>query len=114
MDFVQKFLKRGTTDTVLSGQCSSLGSLYVSDLLPPYAALVNENCVWKGMSAKAGAVSIVAIPTTAAMFTLQNYEPTGGKTYFILDVWALCIVNAAALASFSLIGCLDADRKSVV
>jgi hypothetical protein len=59
----------------------------------------------------AAVASVQAIPTTAAMLSLWNGEPDGGRSLVIDRAWALRIVTTTAIASqATIIGCLGQTR----
>jgi hypothetical protein len=59
--------------------------------------------------------AVVAMPTTAAMLSLQNMEPDGGRSYVIDRVWATRIVTTTAIASqATLLGCLGQTRVAAL
>lgn len=83
------------------------GDPKVSKFLPDYATLVAEGRVWKAQEANAGTASVVALPTTASLFTIGNNEPDNGDWYVPLFAYAFAVSNAAAIEHFSLVGCLS-------
>ena len=70
-----------------------------------FANLVNCGCVWRAKSATTAAV--IAPPTTASIFTLQNMESDGGLSYVILDVFATCIAAPATLNNMGIMGVIN-------
>ena len=106
MDFFPKGLVRGTIDTLRHFGIGGQGQIMVQDLLPSYAQLVAEGRVWRAQEATATA-SVVALPTTAALFTLGNNEPDDGLWYVLLAIYAQDVANAAAIEKVSLAVCLS-------
>ncbi len=76
-----------------------------------YFDLVNSGCVWRAKSATTAAV--IAPPTTASIFTLQNNEVDGGKAYIILDVFATCIAAPATLNNMGIMGVVNNAKVSI-
>lgn len=101
-------LIRGT-EQVKSVSVGSQGNQHVSKMLPDYAQLVAEGRVWKAQEATATA-SVVALPSTASLFTLVNNESDNGNWYVVLAVFAYNAANAAAIDVFGLAGCLSQTR----
>jgi hypothetical protein len=107
MDLSIKGLVRGTIDTLRSLATAPTGAVLTQKLLPDYAQLVAEGRVWRAQEANAGTASVVALPTTAALFTIGNNEPDDGLWYVPLVAYAFAVSNAAAVEHFSLTGCLS-------
>ena len=101
-----KGLVRGTVDVFRSCMAGPQGDLKVSKFMPDYAQLVAEGRVWRAHEVTATA-SVVALPTTAALFTIGNNEPDDGLWYVVLAAYAFNVANAAAIDSFSLVGCVS-------
>lgn len=99
-------LVRGTVDTLRTLAVGPQGQSLTSKLLPDYAQLVAEGRVWRAQEAAATA-SVVALPTTASLFTLGNNESDDGNWYIILAAYAFNVANAAAIDSYSLVGCVS-------
>ncbi len=74
-------------------QANKHGDLYTAMGLPPYTYLVNSGCVWRAKSATTACV--IAYPTTASIFTLQNNAGDGGVSFVIIDFFASCLVADA-------------------
>lgn len=106
-DFVAQGQVRGSVDQTRRIAVSPQGSPLVSKLLPDYAQLVAEGRVWRAQEANAGTASVVALPTTASLFTIGNNEPDDGLWYVPLIAYAFAVSNAAAIEHFSLVGCLS-------
>lgn len=85
------------------------GDMRVSKFLPDYATLVAQGRVWRAQETTATA-SVVALPTTAGLFTIGNNEPDDGLWYVVLAVYAYNAANAAAIDNFSLVGCISQLR----
>jgi len=66
-----------------------------------YANLVDSGCVYQAKSATTAAV--IAVPTTAAIFGIQNGESDGGKSYVVLAAGAIQIASAATMCTLALI-----------
>ena len=94
-------LVRGTIDTFRNVMFGSQGDVRVSKFLPDFACLVAEGRVWRAQEATATA-SVVALPTTASLFTIGNNEPDDGLWYVGLAVYAFNSANAAALDAYAL------------
>jgi len=101
-----KGLVRGALDTKRAFCVGGQGDLKASKLLPDYAQLVAEGRVWRAQETTATA-SVVALPTTAGLFTIGNNEPDDGLWYVGLVAFAYNAANAAAIDNFSLVGCLS-------
>lgn len=82
------------------------GQVFSQDLLPQYAQLVAEGRVWRVQEASATA-SVVALPTTASLFTVGNNEPDDGLWYVGIAAYAFNSANAAALDVWSLACCIS-------
>lgn len=102
-----KGLVRGTSDVERALSVSGQGNPLMNKLLPDYATLCAEGRVWKAQEANAGTASVVALPTTASLFTIGNNEPDDGLWYVPLFAYAFAVSNAAAIDHFSLTGCLS-------
>lgn len=100
-------LVHGSADTLRHEKVSPAGVRLVQKLLPDYATLAAEGRVWKAQEANAGTASVVALPTTASLFTIGNNEPDDGLWYVPLFAYAFAVSNAAAIEHFSLVGCLS-------
>lgn len=85
----------------IEAQADKFGNLYTRTALPDYAYLVNSGCVWRAKSVATACV--VAVPTTASIFTLQNNEADGGKSYVIIDLFAMSVVMEATFQQAHLI-----------
>lgn len=109
MDTVPQGLVRGTVDTYRRGSVSPQGAQLFQKLMPDYAQLVAEGRVWRAQETTATA-SVVALPTTASLFTIGNNEPDDGLWYVVLAVYAFNAANAAAIDAFGLVGCLSQLR----
>lgn len=96
-----KGLARGTTDTLRTLATGLQGQALTSKLLPDYAQLVAEGRVWRTQEATATA-SVVALPTTTALFCVGNSEPDDGMWYVCIAAYAFNSANAAAIDNFSL------------
>jgi hypothetical protein len=70
-----------------------------------FANLVNQGVVWRAKSVTTAAV--IAPPTTASIFTLQNFGPDGGLSYVILDIFATCIAAPATLNNMGIMGVVN-------
>jgi len=106
MDVVSKSLVRGSADLMRTPSVSKEGIGLVSKFLPDYAQLVAEGRVWRVQEASATA-SVVALPTTASLFTVANNEPDDGLWYVGLAAYAFNSANAAAIDYFSLAACVS-------
>ena len=82
------------------------GEVFTRKLMPDYAQLCAEGRVWRYPEVTATA-SVVALPTTASLFTVGNNESDDGLWYVVLAAYAFNVANAAAIDSFSLVGCLS-------
>ena len=102
-----KGLVRGSVDSFKHVMAGPQGDIKVSGFLPKYAQLCAEGRVWKAQEANAGTASVVALPTTAGLFTIGNNEPDDGLWYVPLYAYAFAVSNAAAIDHFSLVGCLS-------
>ena len=102
-----KGLVRGTVDSLRHLMVGPQGDVKVSKFLPDYAQLCAEGRVWKAQEANAGTASVVALPTTASLFTIGNNEPDDGLWYVPLFAYGFAVSNAAAIDHFSLTGCLS-------
>ena len=100
--------KRGTTDPKAI-EVSPRGSIYTNRDLPDFAHLVAEGRVWRANESSATA-SVVALPTTAGLFTLGNNEPDDGNWYIVIAAYAFNAANAAALDAFALAGVISQRR----
>lgn len=101
MASVIKGIVRGTVDEERNVAVSSGGSVFTRKYLPDYAQLVAEGRVWRAQEAT-GTASVVALPTTASLFTLGNNEPDDGLWYVVLALYAFNGANAAAIDNFGL------------
>lgn len=110
---VRKFLEGidvSSADTMqqvtLNDQLELLASLATS----PYEETVRAGRAFE-VHTVAAVAAVVALPTTAAMLSIYNGEPDGGRSYVIDRVWGLRIVSTTAIASqAALIGCLGQSR----
>jgi len=82
-------------------QANKRGDLYTVKGLPDYTYLVNSGCVWRAKSVATACV--IAVPTTASIFTLQNTEGEGGKSYVIIDLFAMSVVMEATFTQAHLL-----------
>lgn len=101
-----KGLVRGSVDTIRGLAVSPQGNPLVNKFLPDLATLVAEGRVWRAQETSATA-SVVALPTTAGLFTIGNNEPDDGLWYVGIAAFAYNAANAAAIDNFSLVGCLS-------
>ena len=106
-----KGLVRGSVDTLRALMVGPQGDTKISAFLPDYATLVAEGGVWRANETTATA-SVVALPTTAALFTLGNNEPDDGKWYVVLAAYGFNSANAAAIDNFGLAGVVS-QRKAL-
>ena len=88
---------------------SAKGSLFVVQSMPDYAQLVAEKRVWRANETAATA-SVVALPTTAALFTVGNNEPDDGLWYVVIAAYGFNSANAVAIDNFALAGCISQQR----
>lgn len=102
-----KGLVRGTVDVLRHFMVGPQGDLKTSKFLPDYAQLCAEGRVWRAQEANAGTASVVALPTTASLFTIGNNESDDGLWYVPLFAYGFAVSNAAAIEHFSLTGCLS-------
>ena len=102
-----KGLVRGSVDVLRGLSVSPQGDVLTRKLMPDYAQLVAEGRVWRAQEANAGTASVVALPTTAGLFTIGNNEPDDGLWYVPLFAYAFAVSDAAAIDHFSLTGCLS-------
>ena len=100
LDTIFKGLVRGTTEKHRSVAVGGQGQQLMAKLLPDFAQLVAEGRVWRAQEASATA-SVVALPTTAALFTLGNNEPDDGLWYVPLAIYGFNSANAAAIDNFT-------------
>lgn len=96
-----KGLVRNSEGSERSLEVSQKGSLFIAKSMPDYAQLVAEGRVWRAQEASATA-SVVALPTTAGLFTLGNNEGDDGSWYVMLAAYAFNGANAVALDNFGL------------
>ncbi len=89
-------------------QANKRGDLYINKGLPDYTYLVNSGCVWRAKSAATACV--IAVPTTASIFTLQNTQADGGLSFVILDLFAMNVVADAMLMSAHIIYVVNGAR----
>lgn len=94
------------TETLRTPALGGQGQALVSKFLPDYAQLVAEGRVWRAHEVTPTA-SVVALPTTASLFTLGNNEPDDGLWYVVLAAYAHNAANAAAIDHFSLNVCVS-------
>jgi hypothetical protein len=66
-----------------------------------FANLVNAGVVWQAKSVTTAVV--IAVPTTASIFGIQNNEADGGKSLIILAVGAIQIAAPASMCTLGLI-----------
>ena len=104
---LMKGLVRGSIDVLRGLAVSREGNPLVNKFLPDYATLVAEGRVWRAQEPNAGTASVVALPTTASLFTIGNNEPDDGLWYVPLFAYGFAVSNAAAIDHFSLVGCLS-------
>ena len=102
-----KGLVRGSVDSFRHLMVGPQGDAKVSKFLPDYAQLCAEGRIWRAQEANAGTASVVALPTTASLFTIGNNEPDDGLWYVPLFAYGFAVSNAAAIDHFSLTGCLS-------
>ncbi len=76
-------------------QADRIGNLYTRKGLPDYTYLVNAGVVWRAKSVATACV--IAVPTTASIFTLQNNAGDGGLSMVIIDLFAMMAVHDAAV-----------------
>lgn len=94
---------RGTTDEKKL-EVNQKGELLTAQGLLPYAEMTRRYEGWSAIST-AGAVSLVARPTTLANVTLWNGEPDGGKSYIIDRIFSHILVSGAEQGRLSLWVC---------
>ena len=98
-------LIRGNGDTRRSVSLSEKGDLYVAQAFPPYAELTRQGGGYSAM-ATAAVAALVVRPTTVAMATLFNNEPTKGGQSLIMEEGFAHNLVASANAAFSIWLCL--------
>src|SRR3990167_6094196 len=106
-DFSLSGLVRGSVERLRKFAVGEQGQMFNTKLMPDYATLVAENRVWRAQEPNAGTASVVAMPTTAGLFTLGNNEPYEGLWYVPLFAYAFAVSKGAANEYFSLTGCLS-------
>lgn len=82
-------------------QANKFGDLYTTQGLPSFTYLVNQGVVWRAKSAATACV--IAVPTTASIFTLQNTAGDGGTSMVIIDLFAMNVVADAMFTQACLI-----------
>ena len=108
-DLSIKGLVRGSIDVFKHLAVGGQGNLLMQKFLPDYACLVAEGRVWRAQEATATA-SVVALPTTASLFTVGNNEPDDGLWYVGLAVYGIAAANAVALDYFGLAGIISQQK----
>ena len=101
-----KGLVRGTSDVLRSLMVGPQGDLKQSQFLPRYATITAEGRVWRAQEASATA-SVVAMPSTAGLYTVGNNEPDDGLWYVLLAVTSFNSANAAALDHYGMAACVS-------
>jgi hypothetical protein len=79
----------------------------------PYGEIVRVGRAFE-VHTVAAIAAVVALPTTAAMLSLQNMEADGARALVIDRVWALNIAHTAAAGQQALIGCLGQTRVAAL
>lgn len=102
-------LLRGSVDTERTVAVGGQGDVFTSKFMPDFAQLVAEGRVWRSNETSATA-SVVALPTTAALFTLGNNEPDNGLWYVVIAAFGFNSANAAAIDNFALAGVISQQR----
>ena len=106
--YVMQAHERDGLGGALDLQVNKRGDLYVTEGLPAFTYLVNSGCVWRAKSAATACV--VAVPTTASIFTLQNTQSDGGLSFVILDLFAMSVVMEATFQQAHLIYVVNGAR----
>jgi len=79
----------------------------------PYQEITRQGRTYWCNTGSAPVASVIAIPTTAAGFSIFNNEPDGGKSYIIDQVWMLITAQAnASIPQAALVGCLGQVREA--
>jgi hypothetical protein len=94
-NYVQEAHERDGLGGSIETQADKFGNQYVVKGLPDFTYLVNANKVWRAKSAATACV--IAVPTTASIFTLQNSAGDGGLSMIIIDLFAIMAVADAAV-----------------
>jgi hypothetical protein len=114
---VRKFLEGldlSSPDTDQSLTLNDQLELVVAQGAGPYDEIVRSGRAFE-VHTQSAIAAVVAMPTTAAMLSLQNMEPDFGRSYLIDRVWALRIVTTTAIASqASLIGTIGQTRVAAL
>ena len=100
-NYVQEAHERDGLGGSIETQADKFGNQYVIKGLPDYTYLVNSGVVWRAKSAATACV--IAVPTTASIFTLQNSAGDGGKSMVLIDLFAMNVVAEATLSQVHLI-----------
>lgn len=91
-----------------------IGNLLAASSAAPYQNVVGRGAAYYSNTTTAVA-SVIAIPTTAHGFAIQNVDPDGGRVVIIDAVAALITVNSgAALAHLGIIANLGQARVANV
>jgi len=89
-------------------QANKRGDLYTIQGLPDFTYLVNSGCVWRAKSVATACV--IAVPTTASIFTLQNTQSDGGLSFVIIDLFAMNVVADAMFTQANIIYVVNGAR----
>lgn len=81
---------------------TEIGDLIIAQSLPPRAELVRLGNSWQIRDASN--TIIAAEPTTAALYSITNGEPLGGRIYVIDSVSVTLSANPTGSAAFSIYG----------
>ncbi len=89
------------------------GDLSIAQALPYRAEVVRMRNSYSVLSASAVA-PVVAMPTTAAHFSMSNNEADGGRSYIIDGFYQIVVASAAAATPLSIAVMLNTGRSTAV
>lgn len=103
----------GSVNTESELECRPQGELLVAGGATEREELTRLGGSWI-FQAAAAVASVTAFPTTAALLTLWNGEPAGGKTYVIDDLFTTVAAQTAATAfSASMLAMVGKKTRAV-
>lgn len=96
---VIKGIKFGTTSEEIEVAVDKDGQVLFNQVLPPYTEITRRGETWSAMTTAAVA-GLVVRPSTTALATLFNNNPSGSKICFVIDrAFAFNLVSTTGLVS---------------
>ena len=120
---VKKFGKiRGMISDILYGsgneetqiELSQQGEQLIAFSAAPYQEITRQGRTYWCNTGSTPVASVIAMPTTAATFSIFNNESDGGRSYIIDQVWMIVTAQAnASIPQANMVGCMGQVRAAV-